>query len=161
MMEGSLILLAEDDENHIFMVQDAFKRARLLNPLYVVRDGEEAIAYLAGEGRYQNRLEFPLPSLFLLDLKMPRLDGFAVLRWIRQQESLCGLRIIVLTSSDHTDEIKLAYQLGANSFLHKPADFQEFIVLMNAVQGYWLWLDREPEISRPPLQPILSTTRFG
>jgi len=156
MLDTAIILLAEDDENHVLLVQRAFKKANFLNPLHVVHDGEEAIAYLKGEGRYANRSEFPLPALLLLDLKMPRKDGFEVLKWIRQDPGLCRLRVIVLTGSDGIQDISLAYQLGANSFLQKPADFEKFVSVIHALQGYWLWMDRAPEIARPPLKATRS-----
>jgi len=153
MLDTAVILLAEDDENHALLVQRAFKKANLLNPLHVVRDGEEAIAYLKGEGHYANRAEFPLPAILLLDLKMPRKDGFEVLQWIRQDQHLCGLRIIVLTSSDGIQDIGRAYRLGANSFLQKPADFEKFVTVVHALQGYWIWMDKAPELRRPIPKP--------
>jgi len=149
MIESAVILLAEDDEDHILLVRRAFKKARLLNPLHVVRDGEEAIAYFKGTGRYAKRVEFPLPALLLLDLKMPKKNGFEVLEWIRQEPRLRNLRVIVLTSSEDMRDVNLAYQLGANSFLVKPADFEQFVTVIQALQGYWLWMSEAPEISRP------------
>src|SRR3989442_15961776 len=123
MPESPLILIAEDDENHVLFIRRAFKKAQLLNPLVVVPDGEAAIAYLKGEGQFANRAEYPLPELLLLDLAMPRKDGFEVLRWLRQQPGLSALRVVVLTSSDQMRDVNLAYKLGANSFLVKPIDF--------------------------------------
>src|SRR5438067_2100329 len=113
MMDSAVILLAEDDDDHVLLVRRAFKQAHLLNPLHVVHDGEEAIAYLKGEGQYSNRAEFPLPALLLLDLKMPRKHGFEVLKWIRDQPGLRTLRVIVLTSSDDDHDVNLAHLLGA------------------------------------------------
>jgi CheY-like chemotaxis protein len=121
----------------------------LINPLYVVRDGEEAIAYLKGEDRFANRDEYPLPTLLLLDLKMPRKDGFGVLEWIRQQPSLRRLRVVVLTGSEDIYDVNRAYDLGANSFLVKPLNMDEFVRLTEAIHGYWLWLSRAPEVQRP------------
>src|SRR4051812_919416 len=138
MADHSPILLAEDREDDIVLIRKAFATAFIRNPLHVVRDGEEAIAYFCGEGPYANRAEFPLPDLLLLDLKMPRVDGFEVLEWIRQQPSLNSLRVVVLTSSDHLRDVNRAYQLGANSFLVKPLDFQNFMALSKAIEGYWL-----------------------
>src|SRR3954471_17151309 len=80
----SVILLAEDHEDEVLLIRQAFAKAKLINPLHVVSNGEEAIAYLQGNGKYANRSEFPLPGLLLLDLKMPRTDGFEVLQWVRQ-----------------------------------------------------------------------------
>lgn len=148
-MEEDIILLAEDDENHVFLIRRAFKKAGLLNPLYVVRNGEEAISYLKGEGCYANRDEYPLPALLLLDLKMPQKDGFQVLEWIRQEADFKRLRVVVLTSSEEIKDVNRAYELGANSFLVKPVDMQEFMRLTDAIHGYWLWLSRAPEVQRP------------
>src|SRR5258705_8683596 len=116
MPDQAVILLAEDREDDIALIRKAFARAYVLNPLQVVRDGEEAIAYLSGEGKYSNRAEYPLPDLLLLDLKMPRIDGFEVLKWIREQPGLSALRVVVLTSSEDIRDVNVAYRLGANSF---------------------------------------------
>src|SRR4051812_33029458 len=100
MSEQELILIAEDREDDVLLIRRSLERARVLNPIQIVRNGEETISYLQGEGKFANRDEYPLPSLLLLDLKMPRTDGFEVLRWIRQQPALKALRVIVLTSSE-------------------------------------------------------------
>jgi CheY-like chemotaxis protein len=155
--EQALFLLVEDNDNDALLLRRAFIKARVLNPLHVAKNGEEAIAYLSGTGKYANRVEFPLPSLVLLDLKMPGLDGFDVLRWIRQEPDLRALRVVVLTSSDEIRDINLAYQLGANSFLVKPADFERFVEISQALNGYWIWLDKSPEVSRPPLVDRLTS----
>ncbi|HKQ40777.1 MAG TPA: response regulator [Verrucomicrobiae bacterium] len=144
-----VILLAEDNEDHVILTRRAFKLAGLINPLFVVQDGEEAIAYLKGEGKFSNRTEYPLPTLLLLDLKMPRKNGFDVLEWLRTQPSLAALRVVVLTTSDQIHDVNRAYQLGANSFLTKPVDFRDFVQLSSAIKGYWLWISRAPELERP------------
>jgi CheY-like chemotaxis protein len=149
MIEAGVILLAEDDEDDILLVRTAFKEAGITSPLHVVRDGDEAIAYLKGVGRYSNRAEFPLPSLLLLDLKMPRTNGFEVLQWIRSDPDLRALRVVVLTSSEELCDVNEAYHLGANSFLVKPKDFENFITLFEALHSYWLRRDQSPEIHRP------------
>ena len=141
--------MAEDDEDHVVLIRHAFSQADLRNPLHVVWDGEEAISYLKGDGKYFNRDEYPLPDLLLLDLKMPRVDGFEVLKWIRQQPTLAALRVLVLTSSDELRDVNKAYQLGANSFLVKPLDFEDVIQLSRLIQRYWLKASQTPEISRP------------
>src|SRR5437879_9371695 len=120
MPDQAIILLAEDREDDVLLIRKAFSKANISNPLQVVRDGEEAIAYLSGEGKYSNRAEYPFPDLVLLDLKMPRLDGFGVWKWIRAQPGLEGLRVLVLTSSEDMRDINRAYGLGARSFLVKP-----------------------------------------
>jgi CheY-like chemotaxis protein len=143
-------LLVEDQEDDIYLIRKAFKKAGVLNPIHVVRDGEEAIEYLSGEGRFENRAEHPLPELILLDLKMPRLNGFQVLQWIRQQTDFGAIPVIVLTSSEQIWEINTAYSMGANSFLVKPGDFEDYKSLAGVVQQFWLKLARRAEASRPP-----------
>ena len=146
MHDNGVILLAEDDENDILLVRRAFNQANILNPLQVVRDGQQAIAYLGGEGIYADRTQFPVPTLLLLDLKMPRKNGFDVLEWIRSQPELRCLRVIVLTTSESIRDVNRAYQLGANSFLVKPADFDQFLAVIRALQGYWLWVSEAPQL---------------
>lgn len=148
MIDQDVILLAEDNDDHILLIRHAFKQANLLNPLQVVRDGDELIAYLSGAGKYANRDEFPLPSLILLDLKMPRRSGFEVLEWVRQHPTLNKIRVVVLTSSDEIKDVNRAYAMGANSFLVKPLDFRDFVEMSRAIKGYWLWMSRAPESFR-------------
>jgi len=150
MPEQDLILIAEDREDDVLLIKRSLQRAHVLNPLQIVRNGEETIAYLQGEGKFANRDEYPLPSLLLLDLKMPRTDGFETLRWIRQQPALKALRVIVLTSSEDIRDVNHAYQLGANSFLVKPMDFENFVEISKFLHNYWLRTDQAPAISRPP-----------
>src|SRR5678816_4089458 len=98
-MHHSTILLAEDNEDDIILMQRAFARARLANPLQVVHDGDEAISYLAGEPPYSDRLSHPFPLMLLLDLHLPKVNGFEVLRWLQAQPGLRDLIVVVLTSS--------------------------------------------------------------
>ena len=146
--EDNPILVAEDDENHVFFIQRAFRQAGLQNPVHFVSDGQWAVDYLAGVGKYANRDEFPLPSLLLLDLKMPNKNGFEVLEWLRDQPNLKALRVIVRTTSGETRDINRAYRLGANSFLTKPLNFHDLVQLTRWVKGYWLHFSAEPDISR-------------
>ena len=150
MSEQALFLLVEDSEDDALLIRRCFLKSTILNPLHVVRSGEEAIEYLEGTGRYANRAEHPLPALVLLDLKLPGKDGFAVLTWIRQQPTLRSLRVVVLTSCNEIRDVNLAYQMGANSFLVKPVDFDRFVEISQALKGYWLWLSKTPDISRAP-----------
>lgn len=153
MAEHSVILLAEDEEDYVLLIPRAFSQANIPNPLHVVWNGQEVIAYLKGEGKYSNREEYPLPDLLLLDLKMPRINGFEVLRWIRSQPGLAALRVLVLTSSDQIRDVNEAYKLGANSFLVKPLDFQDFAQLSRLIQEFWLKASKTPETFRPPRNP--------
>ena len=143
-----LILLAEDDPDHVTLILRAFRKGALVNPIFVVRDGEEVVQYLRGVGKFENRDEYPLPSLLLLDLRMPKMNGFEVLDWIRHHPYFSRLRVVVLTTSEDIREVNRAYQLGANSFLVKPTDLGGFTAIANAIQGHWLWLSKAPEISR-------------
>ena len=146
--EQPVILLAEDREDDILLIRQAFQKGGINVPLFVVRNGEEVVAYLRGEGKFFNRDEYPLPSLLLLDLKMPRMDGFEVLKWIRTQPGLNTLRVVVLTCSERIRDVNIAYNLGANSFLVKPMDFEHVVELTKILKDYWLRLDKPPETYR-------------
>ena len=128
-------------------------------PVYVVRDGAEAIQYLNGEGPFSNRDEYPLPALVLLDLKMPRVDGFEVLKWVRAQPGLRTLLVVVLTSSEDLRDVNRAYELGANSFLVKRMDFENSVALGELINNYWLLTNSQPKNSRPqcPVKPEAGT----
>src|SRR6266446_3755781 len=156
MPDQALILLVEDKEDDIILVRRAFERAGIPNPLQVVRDGEEAIEYLQGYGKYRNREEYPLPSLILLDLKMPGMDGFEVLEWIRGQPGFGSLPVVVLTSSFAVRDINKAYRLGGNSFMVKPMDFENTVELARTVKKYWLVMSKGPDTSRPAPLPEAS-----
>ena len=130
----------------MLLLRRALQRGALLNPVFVVEDGEETVAYLKGEGKYADRYEYPLPSLLLLDLKMPKKNGFEVLEWIRQQPGLRRLRIVVLTTSDAPQDIDRAYELGANAFMIKPLERKDFLQVTEAIKGYWLWMSAAPDL---------------
>jgi CheY-like chemotaxis protein len=117
------ILLIEDNEDDITLIKRAFEQAGLQHAIHSVRFGAEGMAYLKGERPYDDRLKYPLPALVLLDIKMPRINGFEVLKWIREQRDFSRLCVVMLTSSDEIRDVNLAYQLGATSFLVKPLDF--------------------------------------
>src|SRR4051794_9848035 len=150
MSDQAVILLAEDEEDYVLLIKHAFQKANIINPLHIVWNGQEAIAYLMGAGKYANRDEYPLPDLFLLDLKMPRVNGFEVLDWLRKQSGLAALRVLVLTSSDAIRDVNEAYRLGANSFLVKPLDFQDVTNLSRLIKDFWLKASKAPETFRPP-----------
>jgi CheY-like chemotaxis protein len=149
MKQHDVILVGEDDENHVLLLKRAFKQSCCLNPVFYLEDGDQVIAYLEGRGKFSNRVEFPLPSLLLLDLKMPNKNGFEVLAWIRGHPTLSVLPVVVLSGSGETSDIKRAYQLGANTFLTKPVDVRDFVQMCAAIKGYWLWLSQVPELARP------------
>jgi CheY-like chemotaxis protein len=153
MRDHAVILLVEDREDDVILVRKAFEKASLPNPIHVVRSGEEAMAYLKGQHQYANREEHPLPDLILLDLKMPKIDGFEVLAWIRDQPGIRGIAVVVLTSSDQIRDVNKAYALGANSFLVKPIDFQNYVELGKLIREYWMKTVKVPETFRPPPVP--------
>jgi CheY-like chemotaxis protein len=154
MLEHAVILLVEDRGDDVLIILKAFAQAGLDNQVVVVRDGEECIQYLQGEGAYKDRARYPLPNLMLLDLKMPRMDGFEVLRWLRRQPELRGIIVVVLTASSEIRDVNQAYQLGANSFMVKPDDFQNVASMARLLKDYWL-LGNKASGSRPvPPQPL-------
>ena len=155
-MDPATILLAEDDENDILIMQRAFKKANIVNPLSVVRDGEEAIQYLQGTGPYADRSKHPFPCLLLLDLKMPKKSGFEVLDFIKTDPQLNRLVTIVLTSSRQGIDINHAYDLWANSFLVKPPSVDELVEMLKSLHSYWLVWNERPDASvelKPAVRP--------
>jgi CheY-like chemotaxis protein len=138
------ILLAEDNPDDILLVRMAFKQAGFVDPLEVVRNGAEAIQYLKGQGHYTNRQLFPVPAVVLLDLKMPIMSGFEVLTWLRQRAEWKCLPVVVLTTSFYGPDIEKAYDLGANSFLTKSVDLDEFVGTVRQLCKFWLHDTRLP-----------------
>ena len=132
------ILLAEDSPDDVFLLRSAFKKSGFKDPIYVVPNGEEVLHYLKGEGHYADRQQYPIPHLLLLDLNMPRMNGFDVLSWIRARQEWMCLPVIVLTTSFYGPEIKRAYDLGANSFITKPPDFSQLVASLKEVGEHWL-----------------------
>jgi CheY-like chemotaxis protein len=147
-MTGPLptILVVEDSPDDVLLLQRAFRRANLLNPVQVVADGQAAIDYLRGARPYQDRAAFPLPALVLLDLKLPRRSGHEVLEWIRAQPGLRRVPVAVLTTSRESPDVNRAYDLGANSYLAKPVDFDALLELVKTLQLYWMILNERPDV---------------
>jgi DNA-binding response OmpR family regulator len=143
-VQKSAILLVEDDESDVLRLRRAFQKARIASLLIDVRDGEQAIQYLSGVGIYANRSKYPIPSLVLLDLRLPKLSGFEVLEWIREQADLCKLIIVVLTGSDAVPDANKAYKLGANSYLIKPGNTEELVEMLTRLEDQWLTAEQLP-----------------
>jgi CheY-like chemotaxis protein len=141
------ILLVEDDENDVLLIQRAFKRAAFVNPLQVVRHGDDAVAYLGGTGSFADRQQYPYPVFVLLDLKLPRRSGLEVLEWVKERAGLKRIPIVVLTSSKHDDDINRAYELGANSYIVKPVAFDTLLDLVKSLELYWLVLNERPQVT--------------
>jgi CheY-like chemotaxis protein len=136
-------LIAEDDENTCFLIQRAYKNIGMVLPVHFVSDGEAAIEYLNGVGRFQDRSQFPLPALLLLDLKMPRKNGLEVLEWLRQS-SCRELIVVMFSGSDDERDVRAAYQLCVNSFIHKPVNFSELQQTLAAIHEYWFGYNYPP-----------------
>lgn len=137
MNESNTILLVEDDRDDVFIFRRALKAARIGNPLIVVKSGQEAVDYLSHGGAYTDQEKYPLPFVIFLDLKLPYLDGFEVLTWIRQQPALRPIVVVVLTGSDETRDHQKAYSLGARSYLVKPPQAEHILQFMESMRSYW------------------------
>ncbi len=137
-MSDSAVLYVEDDPNDMRLMRYAWARVGVQNPLQIVPDGEEAVRYLSGRGRYGNRTEHPMPMLMLMDLKLPKMSGFDVLKWLRSQPELQALRVIVLSSSRLPPDIGAAHALRINAYLVKPALFDEWVAMVDTLKESWL-----------------------
>jgi len=131
------ILHIDDDPNDVMLFEHACQKAGVYFDLHAVHDGDDAIAYLGGTGAFADRTKHPFPQLILLDLKMPRVNGFDVLGWIRSREEFKKLPVIVLTSSNHETDVKHAHALGASTYLVKPVGFDSLVELAKTVQNFW------------------------
>lgn len=146
MNEEQSILLVDDSENDLLLMNAAFEMAGCERPVQKIRNGEEAIAYLRGEGPYCDRSKFPLPIVMLLDLNMPKKNGFDVLAWVRAQPVLKRLAIIVLTASMRSEDVERAFDLGATSFLVKPSDLEALAAMMRCLFD-WVQINHFPSLN--------------
>jgi two-component system, response regulator len=143
-MNSKVILLADDNSDDVKLTQRALKKNNIMNEVVVVQDGVEALDYLFGTGKYEGRDTNIKPQLILLDLKMPRMDGLEALHRIRADERTRLLPVVILTtSSEDKDKIE-SYKLGANSYIRKPVDFEQFTVAVQQLGLYWLVLNEAP-----------------
>ncbi len=138
------ILLVEDNRMDVELTLDAFHEAKLHNTIHVAPNGEDALDYVFGRGPYADRLRHPAPNLVLLDLKLPGVDGFEVLRQIKSTPLLKRLPVVILTSSKEEGDRALSYDTGANSYLVKPVSFDGFLGVVRQIEGYWLSLNVAP-----------------
>jgi two-component system response regulator len=139
------ILLVEDNPDDVDLTRRAFQRAGLTQPLDVVEDGVEALDYLFAREAFAHRVHEPLPALVLLDLKLPRMDGHAVLREIRADARTRFLPVVILTSSDEEKDLVESYSQGCNSYVRKPVSYNEFVEAARQLGVYWLELNRSPQ----------------
>lgn len=139
--DARTILLVEDNQNDRLLMHRAFRKSNLVNRLVEVNDGEAALGFLLGT---ENTPPRPLPALILLDLKLPKVDGIEVLRRVRADERTQLIPIVVLTSSREQDDVIRSYQLGVNSYIRKPVDFNKFVEAVQQLGLYWMVLNENP-----------------
>jgi CheY-like chemotaxis protein len=156
MPESRTVLVADDDENDFIILRRAFQKAGLTHRLIHVQDGEAAIDYLSGNAPYVDRVLYPAPNLLLLDLKMPRVNGFDVLAWLQSRKDLDALNVIVLSASQLEADKNQAAQLGADDYRTKPHDFDELVQMARELDERWTsQLHRAATGETPSLNPSL------
>jgi len=139
------ILLVEDNPRDAELMIRAFKKRNLANNLIHVDDGAKALDYLFCKGKYADNINHPLPKIVLLDLKLPKINGLEVLKQIKETESTHTIPVVIVTSSAEDPDIKLAYELGANSYVVKPVNFESFTEVMSNLGMYWLLINKHPD----------------
>jgi two-component system, response regulator len=143
---GVNILLVEDNPDHAELTLRALENGNLLNHIFWVKDGADAMDFLQHRGRWADPADAPRPGLVLLDIKLPKVDGHEVLRRIKTDPDLQSIPVVMLTTSDRNEEVEASYRAGANSFVSKPVKFSEFVERIKAVKLYWVLTNRLPEL---------------
>jgi len=146
-MEKQIILLIEDNPDDVALTLRAFKKSNISNRVIVAKDGLDALDYLHGTGQYSGRETKELPAVVMLDLNLPKLDGLEVLRKIRQDELTALIPVVILTSSAEQKDVVEGYRLGANSYIRKPVDFEQFIEAVKLLGLYWTLWNETPSSS--------------
>jgi len=162
-----VILHIEDDENDVLLMEFAMGKAGFVDPVQIASDGQMAIDYLKGNGEFDDRNEFPLPYLILLDLKLPQVPGLEVLKWIRQEAGL-KIPVVILTSSQSDADVAAAYEMGANAYLVKPSDTVKLAEIAKTIKSFWLTQNTPPPVppgispsESPPLSKSLKRPRLS
>ena len=140
------LLIVEDNEDDIFFVERIFKQIGARCELRFARDGFEAIEYLSGHGAFKDRAKYPMPTIILMDLKMPRRNGFEVLEWMHNQPEIKLIPTIVVTSSTLQEDVTRAYRLGANAVMNKPVDKDSLLQMLKSFHIYWTDFVEMPEV---------------
>ena len=155
------ILVVEDDKNDQFLIERALRAAGVLGPIHVASDGTEAIAYFMGEGKFANRQTYAYPTFVMTDLKMPKVDGFGVLEFLKGNPEWAIIPTVVFTASADRDDIKKAYMLGASSYHVKPQDPAALLQFVATLNAYWLTCE-VPEVDSTGKQlPTSSAGKLG
>lgn len=141
------ILIVDDDENDIFFVKRAFTEINVHCTFHMLKNGQECVDYLDGAGEYTDREKFPMPIMILMDLKMPIMDGFQVLAWLRSRPGIKVIPTIVFSSSDLPNDITRAYELGANSFMTKSVTYDGLLLKLQTLSQYWLEHCKHPLVA--------------
>ncbi|MFA5182095.1 MAG: response regulator [Syntrophales bacterium] len=147
-MKDKVILLVEDNPDDVELTIRAFRKNHISNEVIVAKDGAEALAYLQGTGTYAGRDIRDMPVVVLLDLKLPKIDGLEVLKRIRQDEFTKLLPVVILTSSKEENDVISGYNLGANSYICKPVDFEQFTEAIKSLGLYWLVWNESPPLGK-------------
>jgi CheY-like chemotaxis protein len=152
-MENSppTLLIVEDNEDDIFFMERIFKQMGARCDLRFVRDGVEAVEYLSGKGQFEDRAKNPLPTIILMDLKMPRMNGFEVLEWMQKQPEIKLIPTIVVTSSTMQEDVTRAYRAGANAVMNKPVDKDSLLQMLKTFHLYWTDYVEMPEVKTQAL----------
>jgi CheY-like chemotaxis protein len=145
-LNNKTILLVEDNPSDINLTKRAFEKGHITNNLVVAEDGQEALDYIFGNGIYANRDISQLPTLILLDLKLPKVSGLEVLKRIRAAEIIKRLPVVILTSSKEDEDVAASYDLGVNSYIRKPIDFNQFVEAIKYLGLYWLVINEPPPL---------------
>lgn len=147
-MKPIVILLVEDNPDHVLIIKRGLEANNVVNEVRVAKDGQEAMDYLLHQGEHTDPSMAPRPGLILLDIKLPKLDGFEVLQRIKQDSVLKSIPVIILTSSDQEVDIAKGYLEGANSYVSKPMQFSEFIEKVRKLELYWILVNRLPSFQK-------------
>jgi CheY-like chemotaxis protein len=131
------ILIAEDSEDDAYFLRRAMEKIGWKNPVQILTDGGEVMDYLKGDGQYEDRSRYPFPSVMFIDIKMPRVNGFEVLKWLKEHEQCKVVPTIVFSSSDEPEDIERAYQLGANAYFVKPATADKLERMLRCAYDFW------------------------
>ena len=143
------ILLIEDNADHAALTMRSLRDGNMLNEIFWVKDGEEAVDFLSHSGRYAAPARAPRPGLILLDIRLPKLDGHEVLRHIKSDSALRAIPVIMLTTSERDDEITACYEAGVNSYVSKPVKFTDFVQTIKSLKLYWIMVNHLPDPTAP------------